>query len=104
MGLLLNVSARNYQLQRVHVYDQGGRNSVSGINATIFGGTSQLGSAIGSTLTAIGSTCIYPYRGTASLWDDHFKELKPTADLGNKAYVNLNDFTNPDELRHVIRD
>jgi len=36
-------------------------------------------------LTAIGSTCIYPYRGSSSLWDDHFKEVKPTADLGNKA-------------------
>ena len=68
---------------------------------TIFGATSQLGSAVGATLTAIGSTCIYPYRGSSSLWDDKFKEIKPTADLGNKAYVNLKDFTNPDELRHV---
>jgi len=63
-----------------------------------------LGSAIGSTLTGIGSTCVYPYRGASSLWDDHFKEVKPTADLGNKAYVNLKDFTNLDELRHVVRD
>ena len=77
---------------------------MSGVNATIFGATSQLGAAVGSTLTAIGSTCIYPYRGTSSIWDDHMKEVKPTADLGNKAYVNLKDFTNPNELRHVIRD
>ena len=82
MGLLLNIPHRNYQLQRVHVYDQGGRNSVSGVNATIFGGTSQLGAAVGSTLTSIGSTCIYPYRGSSSIWDDHIKEVKPTADLG----------------------
>jgi len=40
LGLLLNTPLRNYQLQRIHVYDQGGRNSVSGINATIFGATS----------------------------------------------------------------
>lgn len=62
-----------------------------------------MGSNIGATLTGIGSTCVYPYRNAASLWDDHFKEIKPTADLG-KAYVHLQDFSNPDELRHVIRD
>ena len=39
----------------------------------------------------------------ASIWGDVFKEVKPTADLGYKAYVKLNDFTNQDELAHVIR-
>jgi len=43
----------------------------------------------GSMLTRIGSTCIYPYRHSASIWDIKFKELKPTADLGYKAYVKL---------------
>ena len=48
---------------------------------------------IGSKLTSIGSTAVYPYRGSATLWDDKFKEIKPTADLGYKAYVKLTDFT-----------
>ena len=87
-------------MQRLHVYDQGGRNSVSGINATVFGASSVLGMTIGSMLTRIGSTCIYPYRNTGSIWDFKFKEIKPTADLGNKAYVKLNDMSNEDDLNH----
>ena len=80
------------------------RNSVSGINCTLFGGTSQLGMTIGATLSLMGSTMIYPYRNAGSIWEFKFKEVKPTADLGYKAYVNLKDFTNMNELRHVIRD
>lgn len=92
-SMLVSTPRRNYQLQRLHVYERGGRNSISGINATLFGASSVLGVAIGSMLTSIGSTAIYPYRGQATLWDDKFKEIKPTADLGYKAYVKLSDFT-----------
>jgi len=88
----------------MHVYDKGGRNSVSGINATLFGATSVLGMCTGSMLTRIGSTVVYPYRGTGTLWDWKFKEIKTTADLGYKAYVKLNDFTSQNDLAHVIRD
>ena len=104
MSMLVNTPKRNYQLQRVHVYDRGGRNSISGVNATVFGATSVLGMTIGSKLTSIGSTAVYPYRGQATLWDDKFKEIKPTADLGYKAYVKLTDFTSQKDLAHVIRD
>ena len=102
--MLVNAPRRNYQLKRLHIYDRGGRNSISGINATVFGATSVLGMVIGSKLTAIGSTCVYPYRGSGTLWDDKFKEIKPTADLGYKAYVKLTDFTNTGDISHVIRD
>jgi len=91
---LLTTQSRDYQLQRLHVYDKGGRNSLSGINATVFGASGVLGMSIGSMLTRVGSSIIYPYRGTSTIWDDKFKEVKPTADLGYKAYVKLNDFTN----------
>lgn len=104
MGMLINAPKRYYQLQRMHVYENGGRNSISGINATLFGGSSPLGVATGSMLTRIGSTCIYPYRGTSTIWEDKFKELKPTADLGYKSYVRLNDFTNPKDIEFVVRD
>ena len=102
--MLISTPRRNYQLQRLHVYERGGRNSISGINATVFGASSVLGVAVGSMLTSIGSTAIYPYRGQATLWDDKFKEIKPTADLGYKAYVKLTDFTSQKDLAHVIRD
>ena len=88
----------------MHVYDQGGRNSISGINATVFGASGVLGMTTGTMLTRIGSTVVYPYRGTSTIWDDKFKEVKPTADLGYKAYVKLNDFTNTSEIEHVVRD
>jgi len=104
MAMLVNAPKRQYQLQRVHVYDKGGRNSHSGINATVFGGSSSLGSIVGSMLTSIGSTCIYPYRTDATLFDSKYRELKVTADLGHKAYVKLNDMTNLDDIRHVVRD
>ena len=63
LSMLVNTPKRNYQLQRVHVYDRGGRNSISGINATVFGASGVLGMCIGSKLTSIGSSCVYPYRG-----------------------------------------
>lgn len=103
-GMLVSLPRRYYELKRLHIYEGGGRNSVSGINATVFGASSIVGMSIGSTLTSIGSTCVYPYRNQAGLWDFKFKEIKPTADLGYKAYVKLNDFTNPKEIAHVIRD
>lgn len=59
---------------------------------------------VGATLSLMGSTVIYPYRNAGSIWEFKFKEVKPTADMGYKSYVNLKDFTNEKELRHVIRD
>ena len=89
-AMMVNVPRRYYDLKRVHVYDTAKqRNSISGINATVFGGTSSLGMVTGSMLTRIGSTCIYPYRQATTIWDIKFKELKPTADMGYKAYVKL---------------
>jgi NADH dehydrogenase (ubiquinone) 1 alpha subcomplex subunit 9 len=102
--MLVTAPKRHYDLKRLHVYDQGGRNSISGINATVFGASSTLGMATGSMLTRIGSTVIYPYRRTAGIWEFKFKEIKPTADLGYKAYVKLMDMTNVNDIRHVIRD
>ena len=77
---------------------------MSGVDATVFGASGVLGMIIGSKLTSIGSTVVYPYRGQATIWDDKFKEVKPTADLGYKAYVKLNDMTNEADIKHVIRD
>ena len=55
-------------------------------------------------LTQFGSSVIYPYRQTGTLMHDKFKDIKPTAELGYKAYVKLNDMTNQNDLKHVIRD
>jgi len=42
-------------LQRLHVYDEGGRNSNSGINATLFGGSSALGVVTAASMARVGS-------------------------------------------------
>lgn len=90
----------------MHVQEGDGnrRNSYSGIQATVFGGTSPLGLLVGGTLTKMGSQCIYPYRQTATIWDDRFKELKTTADLGYKTYMKLTDFTSEKEIAYTLRD
>lgn len=55
-------------------------------------------------LTRMGSSCIYPYRNTASLWDNRFKELKTTADLGYKTYMKLTDFTSEREIGYTLKE
>ncbi len=95
---------RFYDLQRLHVYDQGSRNSYSGIQATLYGGTSPLGATIGGMLTRFGSQVIYPYRGMASIWDNRLKETKPSADLGYKSYLKLTDFISENECAYALKD
>ena len=103
-GLLVNAPKRMYQMQRLHVQDQSARNSYSGIQMTLFGGTSPLGSTLGGMLTRMGTQAIYPYRHTATIWDNRFKELKTTADLGYKTYMKLTDFTSEKECAYTLKD
>jgi NADH dehydrogenase (ubiquinone) 1 alpha subcomplex subunit 9 len=46
---------RFYEQQRLQVYSEGSRNSISGIKACVFGGSSVLGTLTGGTLTQFGS-------------------------------------------------
>lgn len=71
---------------------------------TLFGGSSPLGSTLGGLLTRMGTQAIYPYRQTGTLWDNRFKELKTTADLGYKTYMKLTDFTSERECGYTLRD
>jgi NADH dehydrogenase (ubiquinone) 1 alpha subcomplex subunit 9 len=103
-AIIVNTPKRMYQMQRLHVQDQAARNSYSGIQMTLFGGTSPLGSTLGGMLTRMGSQAIYPYRNTATLWDNRFKELKTTADLGYKTYMKLTDFTSEKECGYTLKD
>lgn len=97
-AMLVSMPKRFYELQRLHVHDEGGRNSHSGITATVFGATSPLGTTIGNSLTRIGSPCVYPYRKMAGIWDNGVKDLKTTADLGYKSMIKLQDFQSEREL------
>ena len=98
------VPKRFYELKRLHVYDKGMKNSVSGITATVFGGSSTLGSVLGSSLTRMGSQCVYPYRQSGSIWDNRIKELRTTADLGYKQFIRLQDFTSVRECEFAMKE
>jgi len=102
--MLVAVPKRYYEMQRLHVFDKGSRESVSGIQATMFGGTGSLGSMLGANLSMIGSQCIYPYRTLASQWDKNLRELKTTADLGNKQFMQLQDFTSAQECGFAMKN
>lgn len=54
-------------------------------------------------LTRMGSQCIYPYRSTGSIWDIRLRELKPTADLGYKAFMRMQDFTSEKEVGYSLK-
>ena len=81
---LTSAPSRGYEPQRLYFNDKGNRNSISGIKATVFGGTSPLGLTVGASLTERGSVCVYPHRNPGDLYDSKFRELKVTADLGHK--------------------
>ena len=83
---------RNYTPQKLHIYE-GGRNSISGIRATVFGATGSVGSYVGAKLGYISSDVIFP---STTLWPhlDEHKELKLCAALGKSWIVkqmNFND-------------
>lgn len=91
-------------MQRVHFKDDGTRNSYSGVNLTLFGATSAVGSSIGGYLTRLGSLCICPYRNLSSIWERNLRIIKTTADIGYKSFMRLTDFTNEKEIAFTLKD
>ncbi|KJE94781.1 Ndufa9 protein [Capsaspora owczarzaki ATCC 30864] len=60
----------------------GGRSSVSGVVATVFGSTGFIGRYLVNRLGRVGSQLILPYRG-----DEHaYRHLKPMGDLGQFSF------------------
>jgi uncharacterized protein YbjT (DUF2867 family) len=102
--MLVSSPKRYFELERLHVYDGGSRNSVSGIQATVFGATSCLGGIIGAHLTGMGSQVVYPHRNHATVWDRNMREVKVSADLGYKAFMRLSDFTSHNELSYAMKE
>ena len=45
-----------------------------------------------------------PYRKMAGSWDNRFKEIKTTADLGYKTYLKLQDMTNEKEIAFSLQN
>lgn len=47
---------------KLHIFEKGGRHSMSGIRATIYGATGFVGPYIGSQLGSIGSEIVFPHQ------------------------------------------
>lgn len=76
----------------------GGRSSVSGIAATVFGSTGFLGRYVTNHLGRIGSQVTVPYRGD----ELHSRHLKVMGDLGQIVPVPF-ELRDEDSVRDVIR-
>lgn len=76
-------------------------NSISGIRATIFGGTGFLGHAIAAKLGSISSDMIFPHCHYY-LFDDHVKRLRLMGNLGMTYVLNHTNFEDPNILRRSM--
>merc|ERR1719320_925798 len=68
----------NIDMKNLALSSSGGRSSVSGVRATVFGASSALGRHIVNQLGRMGSQVILPYRGDGTEVRDH----KLMGDLG----------------------
>ncbi len=93
-----------HETRDLKISEKGGRNSFSGINATVFGGSSQVGLLISSMLADKGSRCIYPYRHLEQDINEEFRDLRVINDFVNRAIILLSDFTDTRELGMAMRD
>jgi len=81
-------------------YIGGGRSSVSGIIATVFGSTGFLARYVIQRLGRVGSQVVAPYRGE-SKWINH---LKPMGDLGQIVPVTGFDIRNREYIRNAVKN
>lgn len=86
-------------LQRTHIaINDGGRQSTSGITATIFGATGFVGGHVVQKLGRVGSECIIPYRGDGL----NTRRLKVMGDLGKIVPLPV-DFTQEETLVPTLK-
>jgi len=74
-----------------------GRQSDSGVVATVFGASGFLGRYVVDRLGSFGSQCVCPYRGDGM----YVRHLKLMGDLGQIVPLPV-DFTNEDSIRNVL--
>ncbi|KAF3763694.1 NAD(P)-binding protein [Cryphonectria parasitica EP155] len=76
---------------------QGGRSSLGGHTATVFGATGQLGRYIVNRLARVGCQVVIPYREEMGK-----RHLKVTGDLGRVAFVEY-DLRNTESIEEAVR-
>ena len=94
---------RSYESKFLYVNEEPNIDSISGIRATIFGGTSKLGLTVGSSFGMIGSDIIFPARKLRILESEKLKFLRLSGFLG-QIYINKNtNFNDPNALHRLIK-
>jgi len=101
---LVAVSKKGYTQKKLHIYDQGQKNSISGIRATIFGATGYIGQYVGQEIGAIGSQLIYPFRSQTKRPAWYTFDLKLTGDLGYSHLIPYFDFSKDEAIERAIAD
>ncbi|KAJ4388013.1 Protein-lysine N-methyltransferase efm5 [Gnomoniopsis smithogilvyi] len=76
---------------------QGGRSSLGGHTATVFGATGQLGRYIVNRLARVGCQVVIPYREEMTK-----RHLKVTGDLGRVAFIEY-DLRNTESIEEAVR-
>lgn len=77
----------------------GGRQSVSGVTATVFGCNGFIGRYVVNRLGRIGSQVVLPYRGDGM----NTRHLKPMGDLGQMVFLPI-DMTDEDSIRNAVKN
>ena len=85
-------TSRAYHRSKLHVHD-GGRNTPSGVRATVFGATGFIGNYVAAALGDIGSEQVFPHNHFP-INDDDVKELKVSGGLGTSVVIPYMDFNN----------
>lgn len=100
-SLSLTTKMKSFQSQRLQIFDQGERHSMSGIRATIFGATGFMGPYVGAALGYISSDLIFPHNHRYP-YDDDLKELKLCAASGQAFLVRHMNFEDLKMIDRVI--
>eukprot|EP00826_Nyctotherus_ovalis_P013723 TRINITY_DN1374_c0_g1_i2.p2 TRINITY_DN1374_c0_g1~~TRINITY_DN1374_c0_g1_i2.p2 ORF type:complete len:173 (+),score=48.03 TRINITY_DN1374_c0_g1_i2:78-596(+) len=81
-----------------------GQATYSGVSATLFGGSSQVGVALANLLFQTGARCIYPFRSMETEAIGKFRDLRVHTNPGSLSFLQLSDFTDEKEIMMAIKD
>ena len=102
---LLNTPKRFItETKDLKIAEKAGRYSISNVNLTLFGGSSQVGQVIIELLMSIGTRFIFPYRHLEQDVNEDFRDTRALVEVGYRSYIQLTDFTDEKEVQMTMRD
>ena len=89
---------------KINIYEKGSTSVPSGIQCTLFGVTSNLGSKIGCILNHLGSTMIYPLRALIQSTDLNPGNAKIRTIAGRSANLMMPNMQDEEDVRFALKD